>query len=82
MSEVVRGMKRRASFLCLSLQGNISRQEAVSMIPPLLLKIESHHKVRALPSVKVRHWVCQRLMHRLFLFFSLVSPILNTLLEA
>uniref|UniRef100_A0A3Q0RWP8 NOP2/Sun RNA methyltransferase 2 n=1 Tax=Amphilophus citrinellus TaxID=61819 RepID=A0A3Q0RWP8_AMPCI len=24
--------------------GNISRQEAVSMIPPLLLKIESHHK--------------------------------------
>lgn len=26
-------------------QGNISRQEAVSMIPPLLLKIEPHHKV-------------------------------------
>ncbi|XP_041665044.1 RNA cytosine C(5)-methyltransferase NSUN2 [Cheilinus undulatus] len=25
--------------------GNISRQEAVSMIPPLLLKIESHHKI-------------------------------------
>ena len=26
-------------------QGNISRQEAVSMIPPLLMKIESHHKI-------------------------------------
>lgn len=25
--------------------GNISRQEAVSMIPPLLLKVEPHHKV-------------------------------------
>ncbi|XP_061597040.1 RNA cytosine C(5)-methyltransferase NSUN2 [Cololabis saira] len=25
--------------------GNISRQEAVSMIPPLLLRIESHHKI-------------------------------------
>ncbi|XP_060915385.1 RNA cytosine C(5)-methyltransferase NSUN2 [Labrus mixtus] len=25
--------------------GNISRQEAVSMIPPLLLKIESYHKI-------------------------------------
>uniref|UniRef100_A0A8C6WEF2 tRNA (cytosine(34)-C(5))-methyltransferase n=1 Tax=Neogobius melanostomus TaxID=47308 RepID=A0A8C6WEF2_9GOBI len=25
--------------------GNISRQEAVSMIPPLLLSIESHHKI-------------------------------------
>ncbi|XP_068603268.1 RNA cytosine C(5)-methyltransferase NSUN2 [Brachionichthys hirsutus] len=25
--------------------GNISRQEAVSMLPPLLLKIESHHKI-------------------------------------
>ncbi|XP_070777880.1 RNA cytosine C(5)-methyltransferase NSUN2 [Enoplosus armatus] len=25
--------------------GNISRQEAVSMIPPLLMKIESHHKI-------------------------------------
>ena len=32
---------------CLSSQGNISRQEAVSMIPPLLLKIEPHHKVKA-----------------------------------
>lgn len=26
-------------------QGNISRQEAVSMIPPLLLDIQPHHKV-------------------------------------
>jgi 16S rRNA C967 or C1407 C5-methylase (RsmB/RsmF family) len=26
-------------------QGNISRQEAVSMIPPLLLGVESHHNV-------------------------------------
>ncbi|XP_068188857.1 RNA cytosine C(5)-methyltransferase NSUN2 [Antennarius striatus] len=25
--------------------GNISRQEAVSMLPPLLLKIKSHHKI-------------------------------------
>lgn len=55
MSKVVREMKRRASFLCLSLQGNISRQEAVSMIPPLLLKIESHHKVKAIPSLKVKN---------------------------
>lgn len=26
--------------------GNISRQETVSMIPPLLLDVESHHKVK------------------------------------
>ena len=26
-------------------QGNLSRQEAVSMIPPLLIDIEPHHKV-------------------------------------
>lgn len=33
-------------FQCVKcVQGNISRQEAVSMIPPLLLKIEPHHKV-------------------------------------
>lgn len=37
----------------LSLQGNISRQEAVSMIPPLLLKIEPHHKVKSLYASKV-----------------------------
>lgn len=36
-----------------SLQGNISRQEAVSMIPPLLLKIEPHHKVKSLYASKV-----------------------------
>jgi 16S rRNA C967 or C1407 C5-methylase (RsmB/RsmF family) len=29
----------------MSWQGNISRQETVSMVPPLLLDIESHHKV-------------------------------------
>ena len=27
-------------------QGNISRQEAVSMIPPLFLDVEPHHAVR------------------------------------
>ncbi len=26
-------------------QGNISRQEAVSMIPPILLDVQPHHKV-------------------------------------
>lgn len=26
-------------------QGNISRQETVSMIPPLLLDVQPHHKV-------------------------------------
>ncbi|KAK6323969.1 hypothetical protein J4Q44_G00063080 [Coregonus suidteri] len=25
--------------------GNLSRQEAVSMIPPLLMKLEPHHKI-------------------------------------
>jgi len=29
----------------LSDSGNITRQEAVSMIPPLVLGVESHHKV-------------------------------------
>lgn len=29
------------------MQGNISRQEAVSMIPPLFLNVEPHHMVRA-----------------------------------
>lgn len=32
-------------FSIESFQGNISRQEAVSMIPPLLLDVKSHHKV-------------------------------------
>ncbi len=31
-------------YMCLC-QGNISRQEAVSMIPPLLLDVKPHHKV-------------------------------------
>jgi hypothetical protein len=26
-------------------QGNLSRQEAVSMIPPLFLNVEPHHRV-------------------------------------
>lgn len=26
-------------------QGNISRQETVSMLPPLILGVEPHHKV-------------------------------------
>lgn len=29
-------------------QGNLSRQEAVSMIPPLLLDVEPHHLVSPL----------------------------------
>lgn len=33
-----------SSAFCL-LQGNISRQEAVSMVPPLLMNIKSHHKI-------------------------------------
>lgn len=32
-------------WLVLLLQGNISRQEAVSMVPPLLMDIKSHHKI-------------------------------------
>ena len=35
-----------SSKTVLYFQGNISRQEAVSMIPPLLMKIEPNHKVR------------------------------------
>lgn len=30
------------------IQGNLSRQEAVSMIPPLLLDVKPHHKVNSL----------------------------------
>lgn len=29
----------------LIVQGNLSRQEAVSMIPPLFLNVEPHHRV-------------------------------------
>lgn len=32
-------------IVSLSDSGNITRQEAVSMIPPLILNVESHHKV-------------------------------------
>ena len=38
----------RLSYLSPSsplLQGNITRQEAVSMIPPLLMDIHPHHRV-------------------------------------
>ena len=30
-----------------TVKGNISRQEAVSMLPPLLLDVQPHHKVSA-----------------------------------
>jgi 16S rRNA C967 or C1407 C5-methylase (RsmB/RsmF family) len=30
-----------------ALKGNVSRQEAVSMLPPLLLDVQPHHKVSA-----------------------------------
>ena len=30
---------------CCRFQGHTSRQEAVSMIPPIFLKVENHHKV-------------------------------------
>jgi len=33
--------------------GNISRQEAVSMIPPLVLDIKPHHKV--FPQINILH---------------------------
>lgn len=51
-SKKIQGLKQEPFFffffnLLNVLQGNISRQEAVSMIPPLLLKIEPHHKVDA-----------------------------------
>ncbi|KAL4234994.1 tRNA (cytosine(34)-C(5))-methyltransferase [Mactra antiquata] len=39
-------LKRLHRFLMSETEsGNISRQEAVSMIPPLLLEIEPHHKI-------------------------------------
>ena len=38
--------KRRVKVnMILCFQGNISRQEAVSMLPPLLMDIKPHHKV-------------------------------------
>ena len=32
-------------LLDLHAQGNVSRQEAVSMLPPLFLEVEPHHRV-------------------------------------
>ncbi len=32
-------------FPCKLFSGNISRQETVSMIPPLVLDVQPHHKV-------------------------------------
>src|SRR5271154_7074545 len=47
--EVIRkepSFKKFQNFLvCESEAGNISRQEAVSMIPPLFLDLQPHHKV-------------------------------------
>ena len=37
--------------------GNISRQEAVSMIPPLALDVEPHHKVRKRVHFSVVHGI-------------------------
>jgi len=34
-----------SNLLCIIIQGNISRQEAVSMIPPMVLDVKPHHKV-------------------------------------
>jgi 16S rRNA C967 or C1407 C5-methylase (RsmB/RsmF family) len=36
-------------------QGNLSRQEAVSMIPPLLLDVEPHHMVSPLSPVSIAY---------------------------
>ncbi|KAI9190436.1 tRNA (cytosine-5-)-methyltransferase ncl1 [Blastocladiella emersonii ATCC 22665] len=42
----VEGFKRFHQFLIAETEtGNISRQEAVSMIPPLLLDVQPHHRV-------------------------------------
>lgn len=50
-TEVVReSILDLATELTYTLQGNISRQEAVSMLPPLFLDVEPHHKVHCLPS--------------------------------
>ena len=35
-------------LLFFRIQGNISRQEAVSMLPPLVIDIQPHHKVTLL----------------------------------
>lgn len=41
MSQSENSFERLIQFV----QGNISRQEAVSMLPPLFLDVQSHHKV-------------------------------------
>jgi multisite-specific tRNA:(cytosine-C5)-methyltransferase len=50
-------------------QGNICRQEAVSMLPPLVLDVEPHHKARprdiggdALLTIHHRFWTCVQLL--------------------
>ena len=35
----------RLIYKLIEIKGNLSRQEAVSMIPPLLIDVEPHHKV-------------------------------------
>ena len=40
-----RSLDRRRAGSRLIVQGNLSRQEAVSMIPPLFLNVEPHHRV-------------------------------------
>jgi 16S rRNA C967 or C1407 C5-methylase (RsmB/RsmF family) len=39
-------------------QGNFCRQEAVSMIPPLLLDVKSNHMVRGLFDTKHKYTLC------------------------
>lgn len=43
------------------LQGNVSRQEAVSMIPPLFLDVQPHHFVIKFLSNDERCWICVQL---------------------
>jgi hypothetical protein len=63
------GLDRRALRRCDALEGFhevvkghtaaglISRQEAVSMIPPILLDVQPHHRVRpAMPRPKSQTW--------------------------
>jgi multisite-specific tRNA:(cytosine-C5)-methyltransferase len=44
-TEIVRPSERHFAPCNREKQGNISRQEAVSMLPPLFLDVEPHHKV-------------------------------------
>lgn len=69
--------RRFQNFLVYETEaGNLSRQEAVSMLPPLLLDVEPHHYVwhpshsrSALPSVERRH-ICPYNHGMLKLFFA------------